>query len=281
MPSFKSLFIGLRPKRYGRKQHLVLINGLAEQNESWFRNLKYWSRFFEIHKPNILAYEGNAFHQRIEENLPITVDYLVEQLKLYLDQFVQNPPYHIVSSSLGGKVAVEFAARYPQLVGRVVLICPSGMGDVEQLPLMDGIRRSDYEAVVKSVFHSTRNLEKDLLRYYRRTFSSRKWKKGLSRTVKGTNDHTVRSQLSKIPNKVLFISGALDKIVDPAEGERAAKELQDGQYISIPRCGHAPQIEKSGYINRLVVHFLLHPKPNCQSKLRLLLTKHKPSRVNS
>jgi len=50
----------------------------------------------------------------------------VQQLFTYLDQFVQTPPYHLVSSSLGGKVAVEFAARHPHLVNRVVLLCRRG-----------------------------------------------------------------------------------------------------------------------------------------------------------
>ncbi|QVL34798.1 alpha/beta hydrolase [Telmatocola sphagniphila] len=280
MPTLKELFSGLRPRRYGRKPHLVLLNGLAEQHESWFRNAKHWARYFEVHKPNILAYEGDAFHKRINDGLPISVDYLVEQLKLYLDQFVQNPPYHLVSSSLGGKVAVEFAVRYPELVGRVVLICPSGMGDVEQLPIMEGVRHNDHESLVRSVFNSTRNLEKGLLKYYRRMFSSKKWKKGFIRTVKGTNDHSVREQLKLLKPMTLFVSGELDRIVDPKEGARAAQEIPKGQYIEIPNCGHAPQIEKSAYINRLVIHFLTHPRPNCKQTMLQLLIK-KPSRVHS
>src|SRR6478672_3360012 len=133
------LFDRLRPPLYGRRQPLVLINGLAEQSESWYRNRRYWGRHFEVLTPNILVYEGEALHKRIAAREPVTVDYLVRQLHTYLDQFVQTPPYHLVSSSLGGKVAVEFAVRYPELVGRVVLLCPSGMGDKEQLPIIEGM----------------------------------------------------------------------------------------------------------------------------------------------
>ncbi len=114
--SWKSWFERLRPKSYGRKQPLILLNGLAEQAESWYRNERYWARYFTVLQPNLLAYEGEAIHKRIDEGLPISVDYLVEQLHLYLTHFVQTPPYHIVSSSLGGKVAVEFAVKYPELV---------------------------------------------------------------------------------------------------------------------------------------------------------------------
>src|SRR5262245_8627455 len=109
-----------RPHPYGRRPTLVLLNGLAEQAESWFRNHRYWRRFFDVHMPNLLAYEGEALHRRIREDLPITVDYLVEQLHAYLDLFVQTPPYHLVASSLGGKVAVEYAVRYPREVARLV-----------------------------------------------------------------------------------------------------------------------------------------------------------------
>ena len=276
--SWKSWFERFRPKSYGRKTPLILLNGLAEQAESWYRNDRYWTRYFNVLAPNLLAYEGDAIHRRIEEGLPISVDYLVEQLHLYLTHFVQTPPYHIVSSSLGGKIAVEFAVKYPDLVSRVILICPSGMGDSEKLPIMDGVRRSDYEKLIRSVFHKPRHVDRDMLRYYKRSFESRRWKKGFLRTVRGTNDHVVRTRLPLLQKPTLIISGREDKIVDPLEGEKAALELPQGHYLSIPNCGHAPQIEKPWLVNRLVVHFLTSAKPTSHPRFTQLIL-HKPSRV--
>ena len=163
--SIAAKFSRLRPPLYGRRPPLVLINGLAEQYESWYRNRKFWSRYFEVLTPNILVYEGEALHDRIRRREPITVDYLVKQLHTYLTEFVQTPPYHLVSSSLGGKVAVEFAVRYPELVGRVVLVCPSGMGDVEQLPIIEGMTGRDPNAKVRSVFYNPRRVDRNVLRY--------------------------------------------------------------------------------------------------------------------
>ncbi len=34
----------------------------------------------------------------------MTVDYLADRLAVYLDEFVQSPPYHMVGSSLGCQV---------------------------------------------------------------------------------------------------------------------------------------------------------------------------------
>src|SRR5262249_52340603 len=192
--TWKAWLDRFRPQAYGRKHSLVLINGVAARAEPWYRTPRFWSRYFEVHAPNLYPYEGDALHRRIREDKPISVDYLVEQLHLYLDQFVQAPPYHIVSSSLGGKIAVEFAVKYPQLVSRMVLLCPSGMGDQERLPIMEGVRHNDYEALVRSVFHRPAVVDRDLLRYYQRMFTSRRWKMGLLRTVKGTNDHLVRGK---------------------------------------------------------------------------------------
>ena len=47
-------------------------------------------------------------------------------------------------------VAVEYAARYPEKVGRVVLLCPSGMGSEERLPITEGARHKDYTGLVAS-----------------------------------------------------------------------------------------------------------------------------------
>lgn len=256
------LLARLRPKHYGRRPPLVLLNGLAEQAESWYRNRKFWSRYFEVLAPNILVYEGEALHQQIKTKEPITVEYLVGQLHTYLTQFVQHPPYHLVSSSLGGKVAVEFAVKYPALVSRMVLLCPSGMGDSEQLPIMEGLGGRGANAMVKSVFYNPRkNVDAEVLEYYKGRFDSKRWKLGFVKTVRGTLEHTVRDKLKDVTCPTLLLTGEEDKVCCPRTAEAAARELPNGAFLALPKCGHAPQIEKAWKVNRLVVHFLGSPNP--------------------
>jgi pimeloyl-ACP methyl ester carboxylesterase len=241
---------------YGRKPPLVLVNGLAEQAETWFRNLRAWRRRFEVYTPNVLAYEGEALHERIRTGLPITVDYLVDQLYTYLREFVQAPPYSLIASSLGGKVVVEFAARYPEWVDRVVLLCPSGMGDHERLPIVDGVRRSDLRTLIGSVFYDSRRVDPALLAFYGRQFRNRRWRTGFLRTIRGTMSCSVRERLAAVTAPTLLVSGREDQIVDPHTAEEAARELPEGRFLLIPRCGHAPHMEKPWTINRLVLRFL-------------------------
>jgi len=272
MPKWTSWLTTFRPRKYGRKPSLILINGLAEQAESWYLNHRYWRRHFDVHMPNMLVFEGQAIHERIGSGQPITVDYLVDELYEYLRRYVQSPPYHVVASSLGGKITVEFAVRYPELVNRIVLLCPSGMGEDERLPIVEGVRKNDMKALVESVFYNPRrHVDSEMVRYYKRVFPSRRWRSGMLRSVQGTKQHTVRDKMKYVKAPTLLVSGANDRICDPKEAAAAAAELPTGQFLLIPKCGHAPQIEKAWTINRLVVHFLSHPKPTSRPRFTQLL----------
>jgi pimeloyl-ACP methyl ester carboxylesterase len=260
----------LRSSAYARRQPLVLVNGLCEQPESWFRNLGYWRRYFDVHLPGLLVYDGDELHRRIDAGLPVDVDYLVGRLHEYLESFVQAPPYHLVAASLGGKVAVDYAARYPGNVARVVLLCPSGMGDEEHLPVVEGVRRGDTKALVDSAFHDPRRADPGLLRYYRRRFADRRWRTGLLRTIRGTLGHCVRDRLPRVQAPTLIVSGREDRIVDSRTAAEAARLLPRGYHLALPRCGHAPQMEQPRFVNRLVAHFLGSPRPSVRVPLRPL-----------
>jgi len=128
---------------YARHSPLVLINGLAEQGESWYRNREVLQRDFDVHMPGLLVYDGAVIQERLAQRQPITIDFLTGRLADYLDGYIQAPPYHLVASSLGGQIAVEYASRNPGKIDRLVLLCPSGMGGEERLPVTEGARHKD------------------------------------------------------------------------------------------------------------------------------------------
>lgn len=242
---------------YRRQPPLILVNGLAEQAESWFSNRRAWLRHFDVKTPEILVYDGDSLHRHIEAGGEVTVDYLVDRLVTFLDEFVQRPPYNLVGSSLGGQVVATLAARRPDLVSRLVLLCPSGFHGEEHLPVMDGVRRSQYDSLVKSVFHRGSFASEPLIAAIEAKFQNRRWKKGFLRTVRGTVGHSVAPILDQIPHPTLVIWGADDRVLGDVPGSmRAAERLIRGRQVLIPRCGHAPQIEKARLINTLTSRFL-------------------------
>ena len=242
---------------YQRRAPLVLVNGLAEQPESWFANRNHFARHFDVKIPEILVYDGDALHAEIDAGKDITVDYLAERLAVYLRDFVQRPPYHLVGSSLGCQVILKYAVQYPDLVSRIVLLCPSGFHGDENLPAMEGVRRSQYDTLVKSVFYSGRFATEELVEAFERKFQDRRWKKGVLRTLRGTVGHSVAELLPALPHPTLVIWGANDRVLsDVPSAIRAADRILKVRQVVIPKCGHAPQIEKARVVNQLVVHYL-------------------------
>lgn len=242
---------------YRRPAPLILVNGLAEQSESWFANRAALSRHFDVKVPELLVYDGDALHQRIGSGEDVTVDYLADRLETFLDQFVQRPPYHLVASSLGCQVVLTYAARRPEKVDRLVLICPSGFHGDENLPAMEGVKRSQYDTLVKSVFHQGRYASDGLVEAFERKFHNRKWKKGVLRTLRGTVGHSVSALLPRIAHPSLVVWGADDLVLSDVAGSiRAAEQMADVRQVVIPRCGHAPQIEKARLVNQLISRHL-------------------------
>ncbi len=236
---------------------LVLVNGLAEQAQSWFANERHLSRRFDLKQPEVLVYDGESLHRRIDAGLEITIDHLAERLGAYLDEFVQRPPYHLVASSLGCQVVATYAAANPDKVARLVLICPSGFHGEENLPMVEGVRRSNYDALVGSVFHENRHADELLIAAFEKKFQDRRWKKGLLRTLRGTVGHSVAPLLHRVTAPTLVIWGAEDHILSDIPGSiRAAARMPDVRQLVIPRCGHAPQIERARLVNRLIVRHL-------------------------
>lgn len=240
-----------------RENPLVLVNGLAEQSVCWFPNRRAWARHFDVKVPELLVYDGPSLHRHIDAGGEVTIDYLTDRLATYLDEFVQRPPYHLVGSSLGGQILLTYATRHPEKVRRLVMLAPSGLHGDENLPMMEGVRRSQYDELVKSVFHRRHFASQELVKAFEQKFQDRRWKKGVVRTLRGTVGHSVADLLEQIPHPTMIIWGANDHIISDVAGSiRAADRMLRCRQVVLPKCGHAPHIEKSGLVNRLVSRFL-------------------------
>ncbi len=277
-PRVRALFDLQRLRTYKRPSPLILVNGLAEQSESWFANRVEWSRNFDVKVPEILVYDGESIQKRIEAGGEITVGYLAERLAAYLDEFVQRPPYHLIGSSLGGQVILTYAVTHPSKVGKLVLLAPSGIHGDENLPMMEGVRRSQYGTLVKSVFHKERFASEELVEAIAAKFQDRVWKKGVLKTLRGTVGHSVRDLLSQIESPTLFLWGSEDKVIADVKGSirTVTEQMPHARQVVIPKCGHAPQIEKARLVNQLVKRFLRDkwkPTPPSLDPFRFLALK--------
>jgi hypothetical protein len=92
------------------------------------------------------------------------------------------------------------------------------------------------------------------------------------KTLRATVGHTVAPLLESVPHPTLVIWGANDRILSDVAGSiRAAERILKVRQVVIPKCGHAPQIEKPRLVNHLISRYL-------RDKLRTIPPALEPAR---
>jgi N-formylmaleamate deformylase len=99
----------------GHGQPMILIPGFASSGETWDSTVAHYKSSYTCH---VLTLAGFAGVPPIQGPLLSTA---VEELAVYIQQQHLTKPI-IVGHSLGGNVAMDLAARYPDLVGPVVIV---------------------------------------------------------------------------------------------------------------------------------------------------------------
>lgn len=103
---------------------LVVLNGLTYTTESWAEFVKELGDV----DCNILRYDARGQGRTLIQNGmvmdDITLDQQVEDLRLLIEKMDVRGPVHILGLSYGGGLAAAFAAKYPTLVDKLILMAP-------------------------------------------------------------------------------------------------------------------------------------------------------------
>lgn len=170
----------------------------------------------------------------------------------------------LVGNSLGGRMSLDMAERYPNRVKRMVLMGSPGVGmrvteGLKALrayePSPDNMRALllDYFAVDKSIITD----ELVRIRYeasletfdaYRAMFTDPRHK--------GNELGITEEQARSIRTPVLLVHGRDDKVVPPKVSWTMLHLLPDADLHVFARCGHWTQIERAAEFIELVSNFL-------------------------
>jgi len=176
---------------------------------------------------------------------------LRHQLPAPLDETVGGEPAAIVGNSYGGYVALDFAARRPELVEKLVLL---------DAPLMDHDFSPEFMEYVEEEERLIESGDLDAAVELNLSF----WCPEIADRVRPMVAATLEREDEELPNPdlgavrtpTLVAVGEHDKPDFRAIAERLARELPNAELAVIAGAGHLPSMERPDETVSLVGRFL-------------------------
>lgn len=252
---------------------VVLLHGLGGTNASMLPLLPDLARDHRVIAPDFPGF-GASDAPRWR--------YRPSDLAAWLDAFTDAldvAPATIIGNSLGGRVAIEAALRRPDMVSRLVLLCPSpAFRRMRQfVPLVRLLRPGamitplplPHRAVVVAIrsifadpdrlpdawYDSAADEHLRVMKHYRhrRAFYSAMREIYLDPAY-GEDGFWDRLPLLQAP--ALFIWGDRDWIVPASFEQHVVRALPQAQSVVLADCGHVPQFEQPDETAELIRRFL-------------------------
>jgi 2-hydroxy-6-oxonona-2,4-dienedioate hydrolase len=249
----------------GAGETLVLMPGTGGHLEAYAHNIAALAEHFRV-----LAYDYPGHGYTTHATADLELDTYVEHLAGLLDAFGVAKA-HLNGESLGGWVAVKFAAAHPERVGKMVLNTPGGtMASPEVMDKIRGLSQAAADDPSKERIRARLEwlmadpaVVTDELVAIRGAIYSRPGFAESMRHILCLQDPDVRrrnmitdADLSAVPGPTLVVWTSDDPSGPAGAGLDMAEKIAGGRFELINDAGHWPQWEQREAYNRSVVTFL-------------------------
>jgi pimeloyl-ACP methyl ester carboxylesterase len=244
---------------------IVLLHGSGpgvSASANWALTMKSeLAQQFTLIAPDIVGYGATDQQPEID----LSHDNRVEHVASFLAALDLGPA-RLVGNSMGGGIALGIAARYPELVERMVLMGTAGVSfpvtrEVDQLygytPSEENMR-----GIFELMAYDSSRVTPELIqaRYATTTAPevADRWAKMFPAPRQRHIDAAALpyTTLEKIATPTLLIHGVQDRVVPvTATSLRLVEVLQNADLLVLGRCGHWAQVERAESFRRELARF--------------------------
>lgn len=254
----------------GSGSPVVFVHGLGAWSYSWRHNLEPIAKLG--YRVIALDLKGFGLTQKPE---PITdEDYSVADQARFLKRFLEAlwiPKADIVGNSMGGSIALYFAATYPEATGRIVLVDAACYKQrfpfllwMTKAPVLGRVSewfmgRSSAKMVLKQVYADPKKVTDGMIEAYAMPLSLEGGKRAFRTATKRLlpkDYERVIASYKEIHAPALVVWGEKDNWIPPSMGQRLAKDLPNAKLVILKGCGHMPMEECPDRFNRVLAGFL-------------------------
>ena len=239
------------------KKTLVLIHGLGASAERWDQVIPLFADEFRVVVPDLIGF-GYSDKPLVD----YTPEFFSEFLKKFLVESNIKRPY-IIGSSLGGQIAAEFTASYPQDVEKLILVSPSGIMK-QSTPALDAyIMAALYpnEQNAKNAFElmegSGKTVNEEIVNGFIERMRLPNAKLAFMSTLLGIkNSKLITTRLQTIHTPTMIIWGTNDSVIPINHADSFVSLIQDCRFFRMDGCGHTPYVHDPHTFATKVLEFL-------------------------
>ena len=232
----------------GQGEPLLLLHGFGADKDNFTRVARFLTPHYRVIVPDLIGF-GESAH-------PANADYSpnaqAERVRA-LAQALGITAVHIGGSSMGGQIAMTYAARHPSEVRSLWLIDPAGVWSAPESELQRMMRESgrnplmarsedEFATVVSFVMTDPPFMPRPMLNVMAhdriRNFDLE------SRIFKQVRSDSVESRIAGLNTRALIVWGEKDRAISVATAEILHKLLPNSQVITLPGVGHLPMLER-------------------------------------
>ncbi|MGQ9757121.1 MAG: alpha/beta fold hydrolase [Actinomycetota bacterium] len=251
----------------GRGEALILVHGWIGSGALWDLMVPELARDFRVVAPDLPGHGDSG--------IPGGFSFLLEGFSRFLEELreaLDLPRFTLVGHSMGGCIALHYAARYPQRVPALVLIdTPSlsrSISWLARLPLLEwalGLVHRFWgpKMVAFSIRSSVRHPERLPSEWLRAAVvrACGLERRAFLETTRMLRHLDLEDELGRVDAPALLIHGEEDRSVKLPEAERLREALPRARLRVIPDCGHCPNYEYPGEVCGMIREFLASPPP--------------------
>lgn len=245
----------------GEGHPLVLMHGLFGSADNWRSMARYFSRFYRVISVD-LRNHGRSPHSDTQDFVSMAAD--IEQLcgDLGLHKV------HVIGHSLGGKVAMQFAAEQPAWVEKLVVVDISPRRYFsEHTPLMDAMLALDLNslgsrtAVDEALSEKVRDksVRQFLLMNLQSDDNGLYWRINLP-ALKANYQQLMAPVCEDMTVSAdsLFVYGGSSEYVTAEDRSLIKHHFPQAQFQAIEKAGHWVHAERPQQFKQVVEDFLGH-----------------------
>lgn len=250
----------LHYQKLGEGQPLLIIHGLFGSSDNWRSMARYFSKFFQVISLD-LRNHGQSPHSD-EQDFTL----MAEDVLAVCDALDINKA-QVLGHSLGGKVAMQFAALYPQRVDKLVVVDISPRQYFSQhTPMMDTMmalemrqyssRTEIDEALSASI--SDKTVRQFLLMNLQSDETGFSWRINLP-ALKHNYQKLMAAvcETTQLDLPSLFIYGELSEYVSTEDRTLIKQHFTQAEFVAIAKAGHWVHAEKPQQFKQVVEEFLV------------------------